>query len=422
MKRNIKSFICIVLLAAFAMTASGCKPGGTGTARTGTVDLMKGITAQHMSFTPAAPEKAQTDRAAGFGVDLFKACFDGENNCLVSPLSVLSALSMTVNGAKGETLEAMEKTLGMTADELNRFYADYCTALPSGDKYKLNLANSIWFTSDPRLTVERSFLQTNADYYGAEIYKADFDDQTLSDINRWVKEKTDGMIPEILDRIPPEAVMYLINALAFDAEWETVYRENEVYTRDFTLENGEKREAEYMYSEHEAYIGDENADGFVKYYSGRKYAFAALLPKEGMTVAEYVKQLDGETLMKLLAGAGSESAAAVLPKFETKFDIELSKVLTAMGMGIAFDAEAADFSGLGVSSFGNIRISRVIHKTFISVDERGTKAGAATAVEMTDEAFYLEKEVVLNRPFVYMLIDCETNLPFFIGTMMDVEG
>lgn len=421
MKKNVKTIkriICVILLAAISLTGIGCSKGPNAL---GTIDLMKGIV-KKQTETPAKPEAASTEKAADFAVRLFKACFDGEGNCLVSPLSVLSALSMTVNGAKGDTLEAIEKTLGMTVDELNGFYMDYASVLPSGDKYKLSLANSIWFTSDPRLTVNNEFLQTNADYYGAQIYKADFDDATLKDINRWVKKNTDGMIDEILDKIPAQAVMYLINALAFEAEWETVYKKNEVYTRPFTTEKGEKKDAQMMYSKYEDYIGDEYADGFVKYYAGRKYAFAALLPKEGMTVAEYVNMLDGAMLKKLLDGAGSEIAATVLPKFTTEYDTELSEALSAMGMETAFDESKADFSGLGSSSAGNIFINRVLHKTFISVDEKGTKAGAATAVEMTDEAAMMMREVVLDRPFVYMLIDCETKLPFFIGTMMDVEG
>ena len=110
-----------------------------------------------------------------------------------------------------------------------------------------------------------------------------------------------------------------------------------------------------------------------------------------------------------------------MPKFETDSSLELSGVLKAMGMELPFDREKADFSSLGTAGEGNIRISRILHKTFISVEENGTRAAAATAVEAAAEAAEEEepKRVKLDRPFVYMLIDCETNLPFFIGTMLN---
>ena len=149
----------------------------------------------------------------------------------------------------------------------------------------------------------------------------------------------------------------------------------------------------------------------------------ALLPNEGVSVDEYIASLDGESLNALLSNAKHTAVSAKMPKFETEYDVEMSKVLQSMGMIDAFDGNKADFSGLGTSSAGNLRINRVIHKTFISVAEKGTKAGASTVVEVTDESAPMEiKSVFLDRPFVYMLVDCENNLPFFIGTMMDVEA
>jgi serpin B len=295
-------------------------------------------------------------------------------------------------------------------------------SLPNTEKYKLHLANSIWFTDDERFTVNEDFLQINADYYGAGAYKAPFDDSTLEDINNWVKKETDGMIPKVLDEIPPEAVMYLVNALAFEAEWAEIYNEYAVSDGTFTKEDGTKQSVEFMYSDESTYLEDDKAIGFKKYYKDRKYAFVALLPNEGVSVDEYIASLDGAKLNTLLSNAKNTSVSAKMPKFETEYDVEMSKVLQSMGMINAFDGNKADFSGLGTSSAGNLRINRVIHKTFISVAEKGTKAGASTVVEVTDESAPMEvKRVFLDRPFVYMLVDCENNLPFFIGTMMDIE-
>ena len=220
--------------------------------------------------------------------------------------------------------------------------------------------------------------------------------------------------------------MYLINALAFDAEWMRIYREYEIRDGVFTTEGGIQKDAEMMYSEENIYLEDKNAVGFVKYYANRKYAFAALLPNEGVTVAEYIAGLTGEHLNSLLSNVRYEIVNTALPKFEAEYNVEMQKILSDMGMSDAFDAYKADFSGIGSIENGILFISRVLHKTYINVDEKGTKAGAATVVEMSTEcAVEIPKEpkkVYLDRPFVYMLIDCETNLPFFIGTMMDTEG
>lgn len=182
-----------------------------------------------------------------------------------------------------------------------------------------------------------------------------------------------------------------------------------------------------MHSEEYTYLEDDLATGFIKYYKDRRYAFVAMLPNEGVTVSQYVDSLTGEHMRELLNNPQDVTVFASIPKFETEYDIEMSEVLQEMGMTDAFDWQVADFSRLGTYNVDgmNICINRVLHKTFISVTEQGTRAGAATAVEMVAEGameIVEFKEVVLERPFVYMLIDCETNLPFFIGTMMNVNG
>ena len=417
MKRKIITLITACSLAiALLLNFTGC------TLKVNASNLMDGITARNLQTQPVSRESAE--KAAEFAVKLFRACSNKDKNTLVSPLSVLAALAMTANGAKGETKEQMENILGMTTDELNEFFRSYRNALTNSGKNKLSLANSIWFTDDESFTVNRDFLQTNADYYDADAYKARFNGTTLKDINNWVKSKTDGMIPEILDNIPREAVMYLVNALAFEAEWAEPYKSYQVREGIFSLENGLKKKTDFMYSTEHKYIEDDMATGFIKYYSGGKYAFVTLLPDEGATLSDYIASLEGKTVLDILENASDDTVYSSVPKFETEFSAELSDVLEALGMPAAFDGNKADFSGLGTSSNGNIFINRVLHKTYISVTEPGTKAGASTVVEMeTYGAFFEEpKEVNLNRPFVYMLIDTEYNLPFFIGAMTDTEG
>lgn len=408
--------ISLVLLCAMTVNLTGCAT------TVHAEDLMEGVTPN--SVTALTDLSSGSVDATDFAIRLFKQTNEDGKNTLISPLSVLCALAMTANGAEGETREQMEAVLGMSVEELNLYLYSYINALPQGEKYKLSVANSIWFTDDDRFTVNQDFLQTNADYYGADIYKTPFDKQTLKDINNWVKNETDNMIPKVLEDIPDAAIMYLINALAFEAEWTEIYEKNQVRDKTFTKEDGTKQDVELMYSTEGKYIEDENATGFIKYYKERKYAFVALLPNEGVTVSEYVNSLDGASLAALLANAESRSVETAIPKFESEYDIEMSSILEAMGMSNAFNVTFADFTGIGDSTEVGIYISKVIHKTYIQVGEKGTKAGAVTAIEMNDGSAGPPdeiKQVYLDRPFVYMLIDCETNTPFFIGTVMDVN-
>lgn len=180
-----------------------------------------------------------------------------------------------------------------------------------------------------------------------------------------------------------------------------------------------------MYSNEHRYLEDENATGFIKYYKDMSYGFAALLPNEDVSINEYVASLTGDKLHTMLNNCKNTSVETAIPKFDSEYDVEMSDILKTMGMPIAFDEEDADFSKLGTSTDGNISISRVLHKSFISVHEKGTKAGAATVVEMKNGSAMIKpddvKKVYLDRPFVYMIIDCETNIPIFIGTVMDVD-
>ena len=416
----MKRSICVALSLILAlMSLAAC--GGPSAE-----DLMENITPDPEVKNNIEISDVSDAAVCDFAVRLFKASEKNGENTLISPLSVLAALSMTANGADNETLAQMESVLGMPTEQLNAWMSEYMQNLPQGKDYKLSLANSIWFKDADHFSVNEEFLQTNADYYGAGVYKAPFDGSTLKEINKWVEDNTDGMIKDILDEIPYDAVMYLVNALAFDALWDETYEDYHIRDGRFTREDGVRQDVEFMYSSENMYLEDDMAKGFIKYYKDREYAFVALLPNEGVTVSEYVASLDGNKLHEMLKNAQYNVVSTSIPKFETEYDVEMKDILSSMGMPDAFNSKLADFSKLGTSTKGNIFINRVIHKTYIAVDQSGTRAGAATVVEMTGESAMepLEppKEVYLDRPFVYMLIDCETKLPFFIGTMMDVDG
>ena len=419
-KKTFLAILSLILICSMAVNLTGCAT------KVQAADLMEGVQAN--TVTGKAADDAFAQSQMRLAVELFQSSVleSKDENVLISPLSIQLALAMTANGADGNTKAEMEALLGgeISLEDLNEYLYSYVNNLPSAEKYKLQIANSIWFRDDEgRLQVEKDFLQKNADYYGAQAYKAAFDDQTLKDINNWVKDHTDGMIDSILDQIDEDAVMYLINALVFDAEWQHVYDKSDVYKGKFTNIGGTEKQVDMMHSEETVYLQDENAIGFMKPYSGSKYNFAVLLPNEGVDIYEYIAGLTGESLMETLSTPQLGMVMATLPKFSYEYELTMNDVLKELGMPSAFSGDTADFSKMAHSSRGNIYIGDVLHKTFISVDELGTKAGAVTKVQMNDESAPMSEWVVtLNRPFVYMIIDNKTNLPVFIGTVMDVQG
>ena len=386
-----------------------------GCTKTYATDFMDGVKAG----TPTevqVQEKTWTGMR-DFSVKLLQSTCEEEENTLVSPMSVLSALAMTANGARGETRSQMENTLGGTVEQLN----GALTGLGQEEDSPLYLANSIWFAEGGRITPNPDFLQINADYYRAGVFEAPFDQTTVTDINRWVKEHTHGMVEEILKKIPHDTVMYLINALAFEAEWENPYQKDDVWQQAFTNQAGEVQQVSMMHSEETLYLRDDQAQGFMKYYQGGRYAFVALLPDKGNSVLDYVEGLDGQQLKALLDNPTSVPVMTTMPKFESEMEVDLREVLKEMGMDLPFDSAQADFTDLGTSPEGNLYINQVFHKAYLEVEEKGTRGGAATAVEMNTEAAPEEQMVVtLDRPFVYMVVDTSSMLPVFMGTVLSV--
>ena len=416
-KRALLLLLSLILLIALSLYITACS---VFVSQAAAENLMEGV-------KPGAVDGKKVDNrfidnTADFTVELFKKSIDNKKNSLVSPISVMFALAMTANGADNQTLSQMEKALGkdISLDDLNEYLHYFANNLPNEEKSKLKIANSIWFRDDEnRLTVEKDFLQKNADYYDSEIYKSPFSDQTLLEINNWVKTSTDGMINKILDEIKDDAVMYLINAIVFDAEWKNVYGKDDIFQGEFTSLDGAKSVTDFMRSE-ESLLDDGSATGFIKPYYNDKYSFVALLPNEGVRIEEYIQNLSGEGLLNTIRNADSAVVYASMPKFSYEFEVKLNDVLKSMGMPDGFIPAKADFTRMGKSSRGNIYIGEVLHKTFISMDELGTKAGAVTKVEMKDESAPVDlKTVALDRPFVFAIIDNSTQLPVFIGTVMN---
>ena len=369
----------------------------------------------------AIPAPWENAEVADFSIRLLRASMEEGKNTLISPISVLAALSMTANGAEGETLTQMETVLGQKRDSLNAWY--WYDTDRSGDA--LHLANAVFLKDDGNLTVKEEFLQTIEKWYESGIYMTSFNESTLREINQFVEDNTNGMVKNILDKIPDDAVMYLVNALAFEARWKMPYNEYQVSEQVFTTEDGWEQPVELMYAEeYDVYVEGDLFTGFLKDYEGGRYTFVTLLPKEGVSVQEVADSLSEADLADKINSRWGGTVLTAMPKFQTEFQVEMGDVLQFMGMTDAFDPYKADFSGLATYNGGNIFIDRVIHKTFIAVGEQGTRAGAATVIQAATESAMPEeiKEVILNRPFLYMIWDTESNTPLFMGTFMDAKA
>lgn len=383
-------------------------------------------------FVPAADISSDEKFLIGaneFSVDLFRNTVmkDLENgkNTLVSPESVLFALGMTEGGAKGDTLKQMQNVLckDVDTDTFNKNMNKLMTSAQSSSDFKFSIANSVWVKDMQGMTLTEQFARSCKQMYNAEMFKAPFNDETLKQMNNWVNEKTDKMIPKIIDEFGDDTAAVLLNCIAFDAKWEKPYEKKDVVeNREFNLQSGKKVNCSMMHSEEKLYVSDDKSQGFIKNYKGGKYAFMAILPNEDVSLSDYVKSMTAQSFAKMYAGKTTQyQVLASVPKFKYDYSAKLNDTLKQMGITDAFDGEKADFSGMTEQQ--KLFISNVLHKTHIELDEEGTKAAAATAVTM-DVSGALPakediKEIRLDRPFAYAIMDTQTGLPVFMGTVCD---
>ncbi|MBQ4353285.1 MAG: serpin family protein [Clostridia bacterium] len=387
------------------------------------------LTPQPHESRAAEPTEIGTEFCSAqirFAAELFRTIAEVSvsDNILLSPLSVSLALSLCANGAEGETKEEMERVLGMSVSELNNASAAYTASFPDADDCSLYPANSVWFRDDQNLlTVHDSFLCTASDYYAADVFASPIDLSAVRDINRWGEKKTNGMIPSIVKEIPESAVLYLINALAFDAKWDKPYNSSDLFDSTFSSYDGEEQEVRMMRSTESLYIEGRDAVGFIRPYQGKRFSFAAILPEEGTDIYSWISSLTAEKLSSLLENVQNAELIACIPPFSTDDSFELANALAALGMPSAFDTAKADFSSMAETADGSLFIGQVLHRTHIAVDTDGTRAAALTAVMMETGGAACEEKptVILNRPFVYMILDTENKVPLFIGAAVSLD-
>ena len=358
-----------------------------------------------------------------FGLDLIRQVVarDGRANIVLSPFSASMALGMTLNGADGETFDAMRTTLGfadLSQEEINDAYHGLIGLLTELDpEVRFDVANSLWANQD--VPFHAAFLEAVTQAFEARAESRDFrDPATLTAINAWVEQSTNGLIERILDELDPELALLLINAIYFDGAWTTQFDPSETNRQGFTRADGSTVQVDMMS------IGDVEfpfGSGFgyaaVELpYGGAAFSMVVIVPHED--ARGFLAGLDANTWDSVINGLNPTTVDLVrIPKFKLTYDVFLNDALKAMGMGVAF-RPGADFTRM--SPLGDrMCIDFVRQKTFIEVDERGTRAAAVTAVGIRPTSF---NGLIADRPFVFAIRERLTGTILFIGLVGDPQA
>jgi len=353
-----------------------------------------------------------------FAFDVFKEAIneDADTNVVISPVSLSYALGMTFNGARDETEKAMRTALNygdLKNAMINSGYHDLTNEMKNtNSSVNIDINNSIWY--DSKFKVKTDFINTIKSNFFAEILPADFSKpSTCNDINEWIEDKTHGKIPNMLDcPIKGDVVMYLINTIFFKGTWAAEFDKNKTKPGKFITSDGSRVDCMMMNQKNDfAYIKNDQFEVIDLPYGESGYSMTIFLPGQTSSVEAFLSEFNEKSWNTLFQKLDHKQEMLLnLPRFKVKYSNDFVPVLTRLGMGIAFSM-AADFSGIAPG--GGIFISRVLHNTFIQVDEQGTEAAATTIVEMKKCA--MPRYMNINRPFIFMIHDNNSGAILFMG-------
>ena len=431
MNTNIRKKTMAAGLAALLMM-SGCAgktPAHTEPSKTASV--VKTELKLDQVANQKFDEKKFNDEYGRYSFEMMKQIAEGaEKNCniMISPASIMMALDMCAAGAKGETLKQLSNLFAKDMDPLEQqaFASEMMKRFNASQKIKFNCANAVWSNeSILKGKVNPSYTDYIKKTFEAEFNAVKFGPSTHKDINKWVDGKTNHMIPELLTQpLDNDAIMVLVNAIRFEAQWSKGYEDGQVRSMKFYGLDGET-DASMLSSTEKGYFESDKATGFIKYYEGEEYAFVAILPKDVKAEAnDFIKNFSYEDYKKFIGSRSDEDVRALMPEFKSDYGQKLNDTVAKLGVTNAFDKENADFSGIADTKDGNFYISEIIHKTHIEVDRKGTKAAAATAITMKVAGVAPAreiKEVICNRPYCYAIVDTATMNPIFVGTVNTVK-
>ena len=408
--------LCIAVMIGFgAVIAAGCNDSTD--ARSGPItELPRALTGS---------ERAVVGASNGFGLELAAhvTATDSRANVVVSPLSASMALGMTLNGANGSTFDAMRSALGfgsLTQEQINDSYRNLIDLLTELDPdVRFEIANAIW--AQESVPFHDAFFNAVAAAFDARAESRDFGDPaTVDAINAWVKEHTGGLIDSIVDGLDPALVMLLVNAIYFDGEWTTQFNSEDTRRHAFTRGDGSRVDVDMMsLAEVEVHRASGPSYAAVELpYGGEAFSMVIVLPDPGVSAREWLAELDADTWVALTEGLTPGRLDWLsIPKLTLTYDTYLNDALQAMGMGPAF-RPGADFTRM--SPLGHqLCIDFVRQKTFVEVDERGTRAAAVTAVGVGITSLTPFVEFVADRPFVFVIRERLSGTALFVGLVGD---
>jgi serpin B len=412
-----------IFLALFALSLGACRAAEryadhNGADASQPTETTRPNKSANMNSTLAAASNS-------FGFDLFKRLRGraADENVFFSPLSVTVALAMTYNGAAGETKKSMARVMkieGMNGAELNRASAELLNALKSADpKVELTIANSLWARSGMRFN--ENFLADARQFYGAQISTLDFSNpQSSGAINRWVSDATKGKISRIIDRIDAQQVMFLINAVYFKGQWQKGFEKTLTKSQTFHSPAGPKPAMMMAQSGNYLYHRGDKFQAVSLPYGKGGVSLYLFLPDQGSSLDEFLKGFDYLKWEEWINSFNSAPGDVKLPRFKLEYEKTLNDPLKDLGMGAAFSAREADFSGARAER--DIYISEVKHKAVVDVNEEGTEAAAATSVGISTTSARRPQErftFVADRPFLMAIRDSQTGAILFMGAVTE---
>lgn len=406
-----------IMAASAALILSSCEPAEP----------------QHepMPIQPIELTKAQdemVDNGNVFAFNLIKTVSESDElqgkDFMVSPLSISFVLGALNNGATGQTSEEILSAIGFegsTANDIN----EYCKTILQGcpnvdDLVDMKIANAVVLKEGYEM--KKGFGNALADYYEAYVRTMKFDSKAVEAINDWCDEHTEGMIPEIIKKIPDGACMFALNALYFKGEWANKFEKKDTENADFTNIDGSTSKIQMMQKEDWFDYTSNDLWATVRLpYGNGSYGMYVLLPHEGKSIYDVIEALDGETWEATRRKMYGNKVNLKLPSFETETSIDLREIMKALGMKRAFDPSKAEFGEMLVKTNGNLYLGLLLQKSKITVNEEGTKAAAVTIGGMVDSAAGppAEPEIInfhADRPFIYLIQENSSNAIFFIGT------
>lgn len=382
--------------------------------------------AQDPQSKPVPPKLSDVQKKAinasnKFAFNIFKQICeaDADTNIFISPFSISYALGMAYNGAAGDTKDSMAAVLqygNLSDQEINESYKSLADILTTIDpNVMMEIANSIWIRQG--FAVLQTFININQQYFDAMVKSLNFDDPMAAKvINDWIALKTHDRIKNVIQPpIYPETYMFLIDAVYFKGKWTHEFDRKNTRPLPFYLDSSTEITRDMMWQESEfRHNFNEDFQAVDLSYSNAGFSMAIFLPRPGKTPDDLITKLNAKTWEEWLAGFNRDMITVTMPKFKMLYKRKLNDDLKALGMGIAFNTMRANFDRM--SPGAGLFISKVLHDTFIQVDEEGTEAAGVTTVIMYGLTLMGEETTMtVDRPFVFVIHDNYTGAILFMG-------